>query len=79
MWCEVSIVDRLLNKSFGKLGVLIGHHPGYFIIIPVLLTLLCITGYVLRIGWSRLSYFIINRGAAHAEHIWVKVILECAL
>lgn len=44
MWCEVSIVDRQLNKSFGKLGVFIGHHPGYFIIIPVLLTMLCITG-----------------------------------
>ncbi|XP_039955709.1 patched domain-containing protein 3 [Bactrocera tryoni] len=38
-------VDKMLNKSFYHLGVLIAKHPGYFIIIPVLLTMLCMTGY----------------------------------
>lgn len=42
----VSCVDTTLNKSFYKLGKIIGRNPGYFVIIPVLLTLLCITGWV---------------------------------
>ncbi|KAH8237024.1 hypothetical protein KR038_003017 [Drosophila bunnanda] len=45
MTCGISCVDKTLNKSFYHLGVCIAKHPGYFIIIPVLLTLLCITGY----------------------------------
>ncbi|GAB0088915.1 patched domain-containing protein 3 [Sergentomyia squamirostris] len=45
MACGVSCVDRALNRSFYKLGNFIGHHPGYFIIVPVLLALLCMTGY----------------------------------
>lgn len=43
----VSCVDTTLNKSFYKLGKIIGRNPGYFVIIPVLLTLLCITGWVI--------------------------------
>ncbi|XP_025835862.1 patched domain-containing protein 3 [Agrilus planipennis] len=39
------IVDDLLNKSFYRLGRIVGHYPGYFIIVPVLLTLLAVTGY----------------------------------
>lgn len=38
-------VDKLLNRAFYKLGLVVGHHPGYFIIVPVLLTFLCATGY----------------------------------
>ncbi|XP_067627581.1 patched domain-containing protein 3 isoform X1 [Eurosta solidaginis] len=38
-------VDKMLNTSFYHLGVLIAKHPGYFFIIPVLLTMLCMTGY----------------------------------
>ncbi|XP_054287352.1 patched domain-containing protein 3-like [Macrosteles quadrilineatus] len=45
MGCGVKCVDNLLTRSFYKLGVQIGHTPGYFLIIPVLLTLLCVTGY----------------------------------
>ncbi|XP_044755811.1 patched domain-containing protein 3 isoform X1 [Coccinella septempunctata] len=37
-------VDSLLNRAFYKLGTIVGKHPGYFIIVPVLLTLLGITG-----------------------------------
>lgn len=40
----VSCVDTTLNQSFYKLGKLIGRNPGYFIIVPVLLTVICITG-----------------------------------
>ncbi|XP_030375300.1 patched domain-containing protein 3 [Scaptodrosophila lebanonensis] len=45
MTCGISCVDRTLNKSFYHLGICIAKHPGYFVIIPVLLTLLCMTGY----------------------------------
>lgn len=41
----MTIVDDILNRSFYKLGLVVGRNPGYFIIIPVLLTLLMITGY----------------------------------
>ncbi|KAJ3642236.1 hypothetical protein Zmor_025039 [Zophobas morio] len=41
----LKIVDEILNKSFYKLGLLVGRHPGYFLIVPVLLTLLGITGF----------------------------------
>lgn len=39
-----SIIDKALKHVFQKLGVFIGQHPGYFVIVPVLLTLLCMTG-----------------------------------
>ncbi|XP_053625980.1 patched domain-containing protein 3 isoform X2 [Plodia interpunctella] len=45
MGCKLTFVDDILNKSFYKLGLIVGRQPGYFIIIPVLLTLLMITGY----------------------------------
>lgn len=55
----VSCVDTTLNKSFYKLGKFIGKNPGYFVIIPVLLTLLCITGWVF--DWILISLFPINK------------------
>lgn len=45
MGCRVTIVDDILNRSFYKLGLVVGKRPGYFIIIPILLTLLMATGY----------------------------------
>ncbi|XP_053687905.1 patched domain-containing protein 3 [Sabethes cyaneus] len=45
MTCGISCVDTALNRSFYKLGIFIARHPGYFIIVPVLLTFLCMTGY----------------------------------
>lgn len=41
----LKIVDELLNKSFFKLGLLVGQHPGYFLVVPVFLTLLGMTGF----------------------------------
>ncbi|KAF7270000.1 hypothetical protein GWI33_016989 [Rhynchophorus ferrugineus] len=41
----LKIVDDTLNRSFYKLGLLVGKHPGYFLIIPVLITILGMTGY----------------------------------
>lgn len=38
-------IDDLLNRAFFKLGHLIGRHPGYFIIVPLLLSLFFVTGY----------------------------------
>ena len=40
-----SKLDELLKKWFYHLGVFIGHHPGYFIIVPALLTALFATGF----------------------------------
>lgn len=37
--------DKFLNRIFYGLGLLVGRHPGYFLIVPVLLFLLCSTGY----------------------------------
>lgn len=45
MGCKLTFVDDALNKSFYKLGLIVGKQPGYFIIIPILLSLLMITGY----------------------------------
>ncbi|XP_072944049.1 patched domain-containing protein 3 isoform X1 [Epargyreus clarus] len=45
MGCKLTFVDDILNKSFYKLGLIVGKQPGYFIIIPILLTLLFVTGY----------------------------------
>lgn len=39
------IVDDYLNKSFYKLGLLVGKRPGYFLIVPVMITLLGMTGF----------------------------------
>ncbi|CAH1990145.1 unnamed protein product [Acanthoscelides obtectus] len=41
----LKIVDDLLNKSFYKLGLVVGKYPGYFLIVPILLTFLGMTGY----------------------------------
>lgn len=38
-------LDDFLNRSFYRLGYYVGRHPGYFLIVPVLLSFLCITGY----------------------------------
>ena len=35
------VVDDTLKKLFFKLGALVGRQPGYFLIVPALLTALC--------------------------------------
>lgn len=41
----IRYVDDILNKAFFRLGSLVGNHPGYFIIVPILLTIVFLTGY----------------------------------
>ena len=41
----LKIVDDTLKKLFFKLGVTVGKHPGYFLIVPALLTALCASGF----------------------------------
>lgn len=41
----LKIVDDTLKRWFYRLGVYIGHNPGYFIIVPLLLTALAATGF----------------------------------
>ena len=40
-----NIVDPVLKRFFRWLGAKIGRHPGYFLIFPVFITLLAITGF----------------------------------
>ncbi|KAJ8679532.1 hypothetical protein QAD02_015319 [Eretmocerus hayati] len=42
---KITCVDDLLCKFFHKIGLVVGRHPGYFIIVPVLLACICFTGY----------------------------------
>ncbi|XP_015116458.1 patched domain-containing protein 3 [Diachasma alloeum] len=42
---SVTIVDDFLNRTFFKVGLIVGRHPGYFVIVPILLACICITGY----------------------------------
>lgn len=39
------IVDDMLNKSFYRLGLVVGRRPGYFLVVPVLLTMFFVTGF----------------------------------
>ncbi|CAD1473463.1 unnamed protein product [Heterotrigona itama] len=45
MWNNLTCVDDFLNRAFHKLGLVVGRHPGYFVIVPVLLACICFTGY----------------------------------
>lgn len=45
MWKNLTCVDDFLNRAFHRLGLTVGHHPGYFVVVPVLLACICFTGY----------------------------------
>lgn len=45
MTCQHNYVDQAFKRWFYKLGFMIGTHPGYFIIVPLLLTALCASGF----------------------------------
>ncbi|KAG7207898.1 hypothetical protein KM043_009492 [Ampulex compressa] len=45
MWRSMTCVDDFLNRAFHKVGLVVGRHPGYFVIIPILLACICFTGY----------------------------------
>ena len=42
--CLNEVIDKALRKIFYRHGKLVGNHPGYFIVVPILLTVLCFTG-----------------------------------
>lgn len=42
--CSVSVIDQTLSRIFHWLGVIIGKHPSYFIVLPVFVALLLGTG-----------------------------------
>lgn len=42
---SMTCVDDFLNKAFFKIGLVVGRHPGYFVIVPFLLGCICLTGY----------------------------------
>lgn len=41
---RVNCVDYLLKKFFFRLGIIVAKYPGYFLLVPVFLTLICVTG-----------------------------------
>ena len=43
--CRGSLMDDWLKKVFTALGRMIGEQPGYFLIVPVLLSALCASGF----------------------------------
>lgn len=45
MWQNLTCVDDFLNRAFHKVGLIVGRHPGYFVIVPILLACICFTGY----------------------------------
>lgn len=45
MWHNLTCVDDFLNRAFHKVGLVVGRHPGYFVIVPTLLACICFTGY----------------------------------
>jgi hypothetical protein len=45
MTCGIECIDKWLTKAFYRLGHVVAKHPGYFLIVPVFLTIICITGF----------------------------------
>lgn len=45
MPCEHTVVDKFLKRFFYHIGKTIGEQPGYFLIVPLLLTALCASGF----------------------------------
>ncbi|XP_027847428.2 patched domain-containing protein 3 [Aphis gossypii] len=45
MTCGIECIDKWLTKAFYRLGLVVAKHPGYFLMVPVFLTAICITGF----------------------------------
>ena len=45
MHCQLNVVDEFLKRAFFRFGKFIGDHPGYFLIVPLLVTALCASGF----------------------------------
>ena len=45
MRCQLSLVDKFLKQLFYRFGKFIGEQPGYFLIVPLLITALCASGF----------------------------------
>ena len=45
MRCQLSLVDKFLKEVFYRFGKFIGEQPGYFLIVPLLITALCASGF----------------------------------
>ena len=43
--CRATFMDDWLKKTFDRLGRAIGEQPGYFLIVPILLSALCASGF----------------------------------
>ena len=62
----LKIVDDTLKKLFFKLGVTVGKHPGYFLIVPALLTALCASGFQ-RMNYNYDPEYLISPSSGRAK------------
>ena len=62
----LKIVDDTLKKLFFKLGVTVGKHPGYFLIVPALLTALCASGFQ-RMNYNYDPEYLISPSSGQAK------------
>ena len=45
MGCDFKAFDKFMKRLFYRIGYFIGEQPAYFVIIPVLVTVICFTGF----------------------------------
>ena len=64
----LAVVDDKLKNLFYRLGECIGERPGYFLIVPLLLTALCASGFQ-RMDYNYDPEYLLSpsTGAAKAE------------
>ena len=67
MGCKTNCVDNFLKKLFYKFGKSIGDNPGYFVIVPFLLTALCASGFQ-RVNFEADPEYLFSPTNGEAKH-----------
>ena len=65
--CLNEVIDHTLRRIFYRHGKLVGNHPGYFIVVPILLTVLCFTG-VQRMSYNYDPEYLFSPTNGQAKH-----------
>jgi hypothetical protein len=66
MRCLNHIVDAALKRFFYRLGHVVGDHPGYFLVVPLLLTALCASGFQ-RLDYEFDPEYLFSPATGHAK------------
>lgn len=74
---KVNCVDITLKKLFYKLGYIVATNPGYFLLVPVFLTLICVTGFQ-KLHYEMDSEYLFSpeNGPAKAERTIVETFFK---